>query len=51
MGQFKVFFLDLFLTIVQSCWTAEEREKGHFPFKFENMWLKEDSFKDLLRSW
>ena len=25
--------------------------KGPTPFKFENMWLKEDSFKDLLRSW
>ena len=25
--------------------------KGHSPFKFENMWLKEEGFKDLLRSW
>ena len=25
--------------------------KGLSPFKFENMWLKEDHFKDLLKSW
>ena len=25
--------------------------KGPSPFRFENMWLKEEGFKDLLRNW
>ncbi|RVW83895.1 hypothetical protein CK203_042030 [Vitis vinifera] len=25
--------------------------KGSSPFRFENMWLKEEGFKDLLRNW
>ncbi|KAL6327158.1 hypothetical protein AAG906_015197 [Vitis piasezkii] len=25
--------------------------RGPFPFRFENMWLKVEGFKDLLRSW
>ena len=25
--------------------------RGSFPFRFENMWLKVDGFKDLLRGW
>lgn len=25
--------------------------KGVTPFKFENMWLKEEGFKELLKNW
>ena len=25
--------------------------RGPFPFRFENMWLKVEDFKDLLKSW
>ena len=25
--------------------------KGSSPFRFENMWLKEEGFKDLIRNW
>ena len=25
--------------------------RGPFPFRFENMWLKVEGFKDLIRSW
>nr|CAN80562.1 hypothetical protein VITISV_040289 [Vitis vinifera] len=25
--------------------------RGPFPFRFENMWLKEEGFKDLIRNW
>ncbi|RVW57568.1 hypothetical protein CK203_113876 [Vitis vinifera] len=25
--------------------------KGSVPFRFENMWLKEEGFKDLLKGW
>ena len=25
--------------------------KGHSPFRFENMWLKVEGFKDLMKSW
>ena len=25
--------------------------KGPSPFRFENMWLKEEGFKDLVREW
>ena len=25
--------------------------RGPFPFKFENIWLKVEGFKDLLRRW
>ena len=25
--------------------------RGPFPFRFENMWLKVEGFKDLLKSW
>ena len=25
--------------------------RGPTPFRFENMWLKEDGFKDLVKSW
>ena len=25
--------------------------RGHVPFRFENMWLKEEGFKDLLKEW
>ena len=30
---------------------GEGARKGPSPFRFENRWLKEDNFKDLLRSW
>ena len=30
---------------------GERVSKGHVPFRFENMWLKEESFKDLLKGW
>ena len=25
--------------------------KGPFPFRFKNMWIKEEGFKDLIRVW
>ena len=25
--------------------------RGPTPFRFENMWLKEEGFKDVLRTW
>ena len=25
--------------------------RGPVPFRFENMWLKEEGFKDLLKGW
>ena len=28
-----------------------EVRNGHLPFHFENMWLKEEGFKDLLKDW
>ena len=28
-----------------------EVRRGPTPFRFENMWLKEDGFKDLLKGW
>ena len=30
---------------------CEGARKGPSPFRFENMWLKEEGFKDLLRNW
>ena len=32
-------------------WDCGGARKGPSPFKFENMWLKEKGFKDLLRNW
>ncbi|RVW57097.1 Transposon TX1 uncharacterized 149 kDa protein [Vitis vinifera] len=30
---------------------GEEMRRGPMPFRFENMWLKEESFKEVLRKW
>ncbi|RVW66489.1 hypothetical protein CK203_066071 [Vitis vinifera] len=33
------------------CWRWRRSEKRPLPFRFENMWLKMEGFKDLLKSW
>ena len=30
---------------------GEEMRGGPSPFRFENMWLKEEGFKEVLRKW
>ena len=30
---------------------GKEKATGPIPFRFENMWIKEEGFKDLIRDW
>ncbi|RVW63345.1 hypothetical protein CK203_058268 [Vitis vinifera] len=43
--------LDRFLVTQDGLTASVEGQKGPFPFRFENMWLKVDGFKELLRGW
>ncbi|RVW42036.1 hypothetical protein CK203_093309 [Vitis vinifera] len=45
-----VLFLGQCRITFPSYWIGEG-ERGHVPFRFENMWLKEEGFKDLLKGW
>ena len=51
MGQFKVFYPELFFDHCPILLDCRGTRKGPSPFRFENMWLKEEGFKDLLRNW
>ncbi|RVW96305.1 Transposon TX1 uncharacterized 149 kDa protein [Vitis vinifera] len=51
VGQFKVFYRELFLTTAPILLDCGGTRKGPSPFRFENMWLKEEGFRDLLRNW
>ncbi|RVW98665.1 hypothetical protein CK203_032249 [Vitis vinifera] len=49
-GVFKVFWLDQYQIILQ-LFLMEGDEERATPFRFENMWLKEEGFKEVLRKW
>ena len=53
MGWCSVLFLGQCLITFPSCWMGDGGgvRRGSDPFRFENMWLKEESFKYLLKGW
>ena len=53
MGLFRVSFRDLCLTTAQLFLMGEDggEVQTPVPFKFENMWLKEEGFKASLEDW
>ena len=51
MGCYSTCCLDLFQTMLLFCWNFFFRGgRGPSPFRFENMWLEEEDFKEFVKS-
>ncbi|RVX16237.1 hypothetical protein CK203_014500 [Vitis vinifera] len=50
-GSFKLLWLGRYLITLRFFLMGGGMRRGPTPFRFENMWLKEEGFQEVLRKW